>query len=108
MFFFRESNDIYGGLSRKLDRRATQGDILKYLYWTMKNEWNNNTLYVLLVLDYARRLREIIIKTREFQKKYFTLFNNTKLTTLVIHQSGVLIFREKSVLFSFQSPKPTN
>ena len=28
--------------------------------------------------------------------------------TLYIHQSGVLILREKSVLFSFQFPKPTN
>ena len=28
--------------------------------------------------------------------------------TLYIHQSGVLIFREKSVFFRFQSPKPTN
>ena len=26
----------------------------------------------------------------------------------IIHQSKVLIFREKSVFFSFQSPKPTN
>ena len=25
-----------------------------------------------------------------------------------IHQSGILIFHEKSVFFSFQSPKPTN
>ena len=29
-------------------------------------------------------------------------------TLIIIHQSGVLIFREKSVFFSFQSPKPTN
>ena len=60
------------------------------------------------IIKLPRYLLYNFLFRRYLGSQLFRLFLLDAFKEGVIHQSGIFIFREKSVFFSFQSPKPTN